>query len=60
MIVPSTTALLALASLCFDHVHCAGGKQNAIKDAKEKAKYKAACPAYTHYARTPQYVTPAI
>lgn len=58
MIVPSTAALLALACLCFDSGYCAAGDghQRPLKSSKEKAKIMAACPAYEHYARFPQYV----
>jgi len=54
MIVPSKAALLALASICFDVVVCAGDAQSPIKSPREKAKYRAACPAYDNYAKFPQ------
>lgn len=53
MRAPSTAALLALASLCYDTTFClAEAQQDPLK---AKDKYKAACPAYEHYARSPQY-----
>lgn len=55
MRAPSTSALLVLSSLILDTPFCfADSHQDALK-AKEKAKYLAACPAYEHYARFPQY-----
>jgi len=54
MRAPSTAALLVLASLCLGTPFChAKAEQDA---AKAKAKYQAACPAYEHYVRFPQYV----
>ena len=51
-------AYILLAGLCFDVVICtAGGQQNALKSAKDRAKILAACPAYEHYARFLQYVS---
>lgn len=58
MIVPSVAALVALAGLCFDQGSCAAEEkthQNPFKDAKERAKYLAACPAYEHYAKHPHH-----
>ena len=55
MRAPSSAALLVLASLCFDLPVCFGqAKQDPLNDHKSKEKYKAACPAYEHYARFPQ------
>ena len=51
MIVPSKGALLALAAVCLDVVSSAKGGQTPLKSSKDKAKYRAACPAYEHYAR---------
>lgn len=57
MRAPSNAALLVLASLCLDQPFCfAQVQQSPIKDPAAKAKYLAACPAYEHYARFPQYV----
>ncbi|PNS18670.1 Meiotically up-regulated protein 157 protein [Sphaceloma murrayae] len=56
MLVPSKAALLALAALCFDQVACESNAeryQKILKDPKERAKYRAACPAYEQYARQP-------
>ncbi|TKX24289.1 metal-independent alpha-mannosidase-like protein 1 [Elsinoe australis] len=56
MIVPSKAALFALASLCFDHIACESSAeryQKILKNPKERAKYRAACPAYDQYARQP-------
>ncbi|KAF2148915.1 glycoside hydrolase family 125 protein [Myriangium duriaei CBS 260.36] len=56
MLIPSKAALIALASLCFEQV---SGESNAeryqqiLKNPKERAKYRAACPAYEHYVRQP-------
>ena len=56
MRAPSTAALLVLASLCYDTTFClAEAQQDPLKE-KSKERYKAACPAYEHYARFPQYV----
>lgn len=60
MIVPSKAALLALSYLCFDQVACTSNSekyQQILKNPVEKAKYRAACPAYEHYAKQLQYAT---
>lgn len=57
MLVPSTAALLALAALCFEQVSTesdAERYQNILKNPKQRAKYRAACPAYENYAQHPQ------
>ena len=57
MIVHTKTALLVLAGLCSEAVAGENAHvQSPLKSAKEKAKLLAACPAYEHYARFPQYV----
>lgn len=57
MRAPSTAALLVLASLCHDTTVCfAEAQQDPFKEAKLKEMYRAACPAYEHYARFSQYV----
>ncbi|GAM90210.1 hypothetical protein ANO11243_082510 [Dothideomycetidae sp. 11243] len=56
MLVPSNAALLALASLCFELVSgetYAERYQRILNNPRERAKYRAACPAYEHYARQP-------
>ena len=53
---PSTAALLVLTSICYDTTIClANAQQETLKEQKSKDKYKAACPAYEHYARFSQY-----
>lgn len=53
MRAPSTAALIVLAGLCYDAPFCLADAQQEPLKAKER--YKAACPAYDHYARSPQY-----
>ncbi|KAK3706933.1 hypothetical protein LTR37_012432 [Vermiconidia calcicola] len=49
---PSTAALLVLLGLCYDVTVCtAEAQQDLLSEQKSKEKYKAACPAYEHYAR---------
>lgn len=57
MRAPSTAALVALASLCFDGAYCLGdnGPQEPIAGSNIKAKYLAACPAYDQYAKFPHH-----
>lgn len=52
MRAPSQAALFALAALCLDVL----AEQQPL-DAKAKAKYRHACPAYEHYVKFAQYVT---
>lgn len=51
MRAPSTGALLVLASLCYDATFCFAQQEPL----KPKERYRIACPAYEHYARSPQY-----
>ena len=57
MLIPSKAALLTLASLCFEQISAESNAeryQQILKNPKERAKYRAACPAYENYARQPQ------
>jgi uncharacterized protein len=58
MKAPSTAALLVLAGLCLEQPLCLAQVQNdphKNPNTKDREKYKAACPAYEHYSRFPQY-----
>jgi len=55
MVPQYASVLVLLAGLCFDTAGCSPeADQSPLKSAKHK-KILAACPAYEHYARFPQY-----
>lgn len=64
MLAPSTLLMLAATYLGFadgqDEQAHAKDAQRLLKSPQERAKILAACPAYEHYARFPQYVSRAL
>lgn len=50
MKIRTTSVLLALVGLCHGPGLCLAEEQAPLKE-----RYRVACPAYEHYARSPQY-----